>query len=222
MGVTVSSSHVVSAAPSSSGGGLFILFPCSSVRSLSRETVLHELLQRESFPRAAALHKQLQHGFFPWSSVFQEQAAPAWVPHGVKSPASKTSAVWAPLSTGPQVLPGACSSMGFPQGHSILQASTCSGVRFLPRGYLLHRGPPWAAGQQPASPWSSPRAAGESLQGNLRRGISWSTSSPFFLIDIGVCRVVSLTYSHFSPQVQLHSRFLPFLNMLSQRRYHHR
>ncbi|XP_050759950.1 thymidine kinase 2, mitochondrial isoform X3 [Gymnogyps californianus] len=34
-------------------------------------------------------------------------------------------------------------------------------------GYLLHHGPPWAAGGQPASsPWSSPRAAGEFL---LRR-----------------------------------------------------
>jgi len=30
-------------------------------------------------------------------------------------------------------------------------------------GDLLHRGPPWAAGELPASPWSSPRAAGESL-----------------------------------------------------------
>uniref|UniRef100_A0A8C0C4D5 Uncharacterized protein n=1 Tax=Buteo japonicus TaxID=224669 RepID=A0A8C0C4D5_9AVES len=30
-------------------------------------------------------------------------------------------------------------------------------------GDLLHRGPPWTAGGQPASPGSSPRAAGESL-----------------------------------------------------------
>jgi len=65
MGVAVSSSHLVSAAPSSSGGGLLTLCPCSSVRSLPRETVLHELPQRGSFPRAA---------------VLQEQAAPVWVP----------------------------------------------------------------------------------------------------------------------------------------------
>jgi len=45
MGVMLSSSCVVSAAPSSSGGGLLTLFPCSSVGSLPRETVLHELLQ---------------------------------------------------------------------------------------------------------------------------------------------------------------------------------
>jgi len=29
---------------------------------------------------------------------------------------------------GPQVLPGACSSAGSPRGHSLLQASTCSGM----------------------------------------------------------------------------------------------
>jgi len=30
-------------------------------------------------------------------------------------------------------------------------------------GDLLHCGPPWAAGAQPASPWSAPQAAGEPL-----------------------------------------------------------
>jgi len=51
MGVIVNSSHVFSAAPCPSGGGLLTLFVCSSMRSLSRETVLHKLLQCESFPR---------------------------------------------------------------------------------------------------------------------------------------------------------------------------
>jgi len=82
MGVIVSSSHVVSAAPSSSGGGLLTLFPCSNMRSVSQETVLHKLLQHESFPWAAALHKLPQGGSFPGSAVLQEQAAPAWVPTG--------------------------------------------------------------------------------------------------------------------------------------------
>ena len=126
MGVWVSSSHVVSATPSSSGGEGLTLFPCSSVGSLPRETVLHELLQCESFPQAAVLHKLLQCGSLPWGAVLQEQTAPAWVPHGVTSPASKPASVWAPLS--PRVLPGACSSVGFPQGHSLLRASTCSGM----------------------------------------------------------------------------------------------
>jgi len=86
MGVAVSSSHVVFATPSSSGGGLLTLFPCSNVRPLSWEIVLHKLLQCESFPQAAAL---------------QEQDAPAWVSHGVTSPASKPALAWAPPSMGP-------------------------------------------------------------------------------------------------------------------------
>ena len=47
MGVVVSPSHVVSAAPSSSPS----LCPCSSMRSLPRDTVLHELLRRGVLPR---------------------------------------------------------------------------------------------------------------------------------------------------------------------------
>jgi len=96
MGVAVSSSHVVSAAPSSSGGGLLTLFPNSSMKSLSRDTVLHELLQCESFPWAAALHDLPQRGSLPWGAVLQEQAVPAWVPPGVISPASKPAPARAP------------------------------------------------------------------------------------------------------------------------------
>jgi len=134
------------------------------MRSLTRKTVLQEFLQHESFPRAAALHKLPQYGSLPWGAVLQEQAAPAWVPHGVTSPASKPAPEWAPLSMGLQVLAGACSSTGSPRGHSLLQASTCSGVGSLPRaagGDLLHHGPPWTAGGQTASPWSSSRATRE-------------------------------------------------------------
>jgi len=82
VGVTVGSSHVVSAAPSCSEGGMLTLFPCSSVRFLSRKTVLHNLLQRESFPWAAALHELPQGRSFPQGAVLQELAAPAWVPMG--------------------------------------------------------------------------------------------------------------------------------------------
>ena len=65
----------------------------------------------------------------------------------------------------PQVLPGACSIVGSPRCHSLLWTSTCSGVgsSITAGGSLLHCGPPWAAGGQPASPWSSPQASGESL-----------------------------------------------------------
>jgi len=110
MGVTVSSSHAVSVAPSSSGGGLLTLFPSTSEGSLPQETVLHKLLQCASFPWDAALHELPQCGSLPtgccpsgtgWSSVG---------PHRVTSPASKPAPAWAPLSKGPQVLAGACSS----------------------------------------------------------------------------------------------------------------
>ena len=70
------------------------------------------------------------------------------------------------LSTGPQLLTGACSSMGSPWGHSFLRAHPPApmwGPPWAAGGCLLHHGPPWAAGGQPASPWSSPQAAGESL-----------------------------------------------------------
>ena len=79
-GVAVGSSPVVSAAPSSSGGGLLTFFPCSNMGSFPRETVLHELLPCVSFPGAAAVHKLLQRGSFPWVTVLQTQTAPVWVP----------------------------------------------------------------------------------------------------------------------------------------------
>jgi len=107
MGVAVSSSHVVAAAPCPSGGGLLTLLPCSSMGSFPWETVLHELLQCESFPWAAVLHELLQRGSLPCGAVLQEQAAPVWVLHEVTSPANKPAPAWPPLSTVPQVLPGA-------------------------------------------------------------------------------------------------------------------
>jgi len=129
MRVMVSSSHAVSAAPCPSGEGLLTLFAGSSVRSLSQERVLHKLLQRESLPWAAALHKLPQHGYFPRGAVLQEQTPPAWVHHGVMSPASKPAPAWAPLSTGLQVLAGACSSAGSPRG-----SQPPSGIHLLRRG----------------------------------------------------------------------------------------
>lgn len=87
--------------------------------------------------------------------------------HGATSPASKPAPAWVPHSMRPQVLPGVCSHMGFPWGHSCLWAFTSSsvgpsiGCRW---GTLLQNGPPWAAA---ASPWSSPWAAGESFGATL-------------------------------------------------------
>jgi len=90
---------------------LLTLFPCSNVGSLPGQTVLHELLQCESFPRAAVLQELVQRG-----SPVGSQVLPAnLLQHGL-------------LSMGPQVLPGGCSSGGFPQDHSLLWASICSGL----------------------------------------------------------------------------------------------
>ena len=74
----------------------------------------------------------------------QAQAAPAWVPHGVTSPASKLAPAWAPLPTGPRILPETCSSMDSPQGHSLLWTSTCSGVGPHP-GCRWRSAPPWTS-----------------------------------------------------------------------------
>ncbi|KAK4818263.1 hypothetical protein QYF61_009968 [Mycteria americana] len=48
------------------------------------------------------------------------------------------------------------------------------------------------------------------LQGNLCSS-AWSTSCPSFFTALGVCRVVSLTYSHSSLWLQLRSKFFPLL-----------
>jgi len=188
MRVVVSLSHIVT--PSFSQGELLTHCPCSSMGFLPWETVLHELLQHGCLPRGAAL---------------QEPAASMWVLHWVTSPASKPAPLWTSLSMGPQVLPGACSSMGFPRGYSLLRTSTCSGMGSstvdlhglqgdsLPYHGLLH-----------------------GLQENLCSG-AWSTSSTSFFTDLGVCRVVSLIFSLLSLAVIAVMPISPppFLNMLS-------
>ena len=52
--------------------------------------------------------------------------------------------VGSPLSRDPQVLPGVCSSMGFPQGHNFLWASTYSNVGSSV-GYRWISVPPWTS-----------------------------------------------------------------------------
>jgi len=102
-----------------------------------------------------------------------------------------------------------CFSVGFSMDHRLDICSTM--VLLGQQGDNLHHcGPPWAAGGQLASLWSSPWAAGESLPS------AWSTSSSFFT-DFGVCRAIFLTFSHSSLLVLLCSTFSPFLNMFSQR-----
>lgn len=119
---------IFSAAPFSSRGGLLMLFPCSSVVSLSWETVLH---------------KMVPHNPLPQGVVLQKQDAPAWVPHRVINPASRPAPLWIPLSMIPQIPTRSLPSVGFPQSHSTLwahlpvpvwdpsglQGNLCSGTR---------------------------------------------------------------------------------------------
>uniref|UniRef100_A0A8B9RUN6 Protein artemis n=1 Tax=Accipiter nisus TaxID=211598 RepID=A0A8B9RUN6_9AVES len=146
------------------------LFPCSGMGSLPWETVLHELLQHGSFPQAAVLHELLQRGSLPIGcSPSGAQCSSVGPPWGPKCCQQTCSSVGSSLhgATGPA---RSLLQRGLPTG-----SQPPSGIPLLRRGVLcsraaggdlLPRGAPWAAGGQPASPGSSPRAAGESL---LRR-----------------------------------------------------
>jgi len=141
----ISSSHVVSAAPSSSLS--------------SPAPAWGPPHGRQLFTNCPSVGPS--HGV----QSFRNRLLQCGSPRGHK-PCSKPALAWAPLSMGPRVLPEACSGAGSPGAHSLLRTSPCSSVGSLPRaagGDLLHRGPPWATGAQPASPCSVPWAAGESV-----------------------------------------------------------
>ena len=152
------------------------------------------------------------------------QTAPTWVlPTGCSS--SQTPPAWV-LPTGRSPSGTGCSRVGphgvtsldskpaparAPQGitSSFRHPSTCSGVGSLPRatgGSLLHRGLPWAAGAQPASPWSSLQAAGESLLRHFRH---------LLLLHWPWCLQGCFTLSHSSlllEKCHYAAFFSPFLN----------
>jgi len=193
MGVMVSSSHIVSAAPFSSEGGLLTLFP--SVGSHPWETVLHELLH---------------HGSFPWGAVLQEQTDPACVPRRVTIPASNPAPAWLHwairparsllqhgLPTGSQPPSGIpLLQLGVPPG---LQVDICSTMdhlglqgHSLPHHSLLHK-----------------------LQGNLCSGALSTSSPPSSLAFVSA----ELFLSHVLTPLSRCS-VSAFLTMLSQRCYH--
>jgi len=98
-----------------------------------------------SLSQETVLHKLLQHKSFPWAAALHKVPQCGSLPMGCS-----------PSGTG-------CSNVGPPQGYKPSQ-QTCSSVGSLPRatgGYLIHRGLPQTAEGQPASPWSSSRAARE-------------------------------------------------------------
>jgi len=196
-------------------GGLLTLFPCSSMGSLPWETVLHKLLQCESFRQGAVLHKLLQHGSISKGAVLQEQTAPAWVPHGVTSPARKPTPAWSPLCTGPQVLAGACSSMGSPRHHSLLWVRPlCSGMgSFVGRRWISD--PPWTStGCRGTVCLTMVFSTGcrECLLQRLEHCLPCFSPGSWCLLFLS--HLTPLSTAFFA------AVFHPFSNMLSQRCYH--
>ena len=210
MGVMVSSSHIV--APCPSGGRLFTLFPCSKVRSLSRETVLHKLLQCKSFPQAAALHELPQHESLPWGAVLQKQAAAAWV--HMASQALPTNLLQCGLLS--------------PRVHRSWQKPAPAWAPHGVTAFFRHPpAPAWGPFHglyrcTSAPPWTSmdrrrttclTLVFSTSCKGRLSALVSRAPPPPSFITDLRVYRVVSFTFSHSSlltavlPQVC----FLPLL-----------
>lgn len=187
-------------------------------------------LLRERTPHTPPL---LQHGTPPtgdsplWTSQMgvlpmgcSSQTAPVWVSsHGV-SPSGTT-----------------CSSKGLPWGDKSYQGACSSLCKTTgtDRSLLQHRSP---IGSQPSwgilllqcdvlhgyswiwtSPWASMAAEAQlphcglphRLQGNIC--LSFST-------DLGICRVISLLYSHSSPLAAVALPCFFIFNTLSQRCYH--
>jgi len=120
------------------------------------------------------------------------------------------------MGCSPQVLPGTCSSAGSPWGHSLLWASTCSGM-----------GPSLRCRWVSALLWASMDCRGTAC---LTMGCSMGcrrTSAPVPGAPPpppSSLTLVSAELSHLTPlsYCSCHcAGFFPFLTMLSQRRYHH-
>lgn len=108
--------------------------------------------------------------------------------HGLLSPQAR-----------PQVLPEACSSISFPQGHSLLLASNCSGVEFS-------RGWRWVSA--PSLTFTGTACLTMVFTTGCCSG-TWDTSSSCFN-DLGVCSCLSHIFLF---QMLLQSNFFPFLNI---------
>jgi len=213
MEVMVSSSHIVSATPSSShscpappwGPSHGRQFPTN----FSNVSPSHGLQLFMNYPSVGPSHEvqSFRNKLLQCGSPKGSQALPAnLLQHWLLSPLVYRSCQEPAPARPPHRV---TASFGHPP-------ALAWGPPLAADGYLLHCGPPWAAGAQPALPGSAPWAAGESLLQQLEHLL------PFFCTDLGVCRVISFTYSRSSLWLLFCSSFFPFLTMLSQRRYHHR
>jgi len=133
-------------------------------------------------------------------------------PHRVTSPTSKLAPAWAPLSTGLQVLAGACCSAGLLMG-----SQPSSGICLLWHG-VPSTGCRWIS----APPWTSMGCRGttcltmvfiSSCKGRLSAPMFQAPPPPSFFTDLGFCRVISFTLSHsfLSTAVSLQVFFLLIL-----------
>uniref|UniRef100_A0A8B9RQG0 Amidophosphoribosyltransferase n=1 Tax=Accipiter nisus TaxID=211598 RepID=A0A8B9RQG0_9AVES len=118
------------------------------------------------------------------------------------------------------VLPGTCSSMGFPRGHSLLRASTCSGVGSSP-GCRWRSAPPWTSlGCRGTACLTRVFTTGCRGIFAPAPGASPPPPSALTLVSAGLFLLHVLTPLS-GCCFSLSHNFFPFLEMLSQRRYHY-
>jgi len=124
-------------------------------------------------------------------SPSQEQAAPAWVPHGVTGPPKSLLQHGLSMGSQPPLGTAPCSGMGSSLGCRWVSAPAVD-LHGLQGHSLAHCG------------------LLHGLQGNLCSS-TWSTSCPSFSTDLEVCRVVALSWSHLCLllQMPLHRFFSP-------------
>ena len=204
MGVTVSSSHAVSATPSSSGGELLTLCPAPAWgASHGRQFSI-------KFPSVSPSHGLQLFTNCPSVGPF----------HRVQFFRNRLLQCGSP--TGSQALPANLFQHGLPTGSQLP-----SGIHLLRHGvpstgYRWISAPLWTSRDfrgQPASPWSSSQVARDGFLiqqfGHLLPPLlHWP-----WCLQSGFSHIVSLHSLHcrFSCRVF----FFPFLTMLSQRHYHH-
>lgn len=141
-----------------------LLLPPAPPLSLTQDTVLHKLLQHESFPQTA-VQELLQHVSSTGSASCQKTCSSVSSPPQGRSSCQEPAPTWALQGLQPPFGTSTCCGVGSSMGCSM---SICSSS------------PQWVAGGQSTSPSCSPRTAGESLH-----------QHPSFFTDFGPCRVVS-------------------------------
>lgn len=183
------------------------------------------LLLWRSFFTLLILQELLQHGSVPQGTVLQEWTALAWVPQGLYfRPENlllcgfsmgyiflQTIATCCGIRSSMGCSVDICSDVVFPMGYReyLLHRGLLHGLQ---GDNLLHHGLLHAC-------WGLTLVGSQALhsqnqynrlQGNLCSG-TWSTSSPSFFTDFGVCRIVSLTFFSFLSLTAIVQWILPFV-----------